>query len=519
MTQTELPELPAEASPAAEARRILRRIGFWRSLSIVILLYLFVEVALRAGRQSFTGDEAWNYFLYLTGPFRKVFFADYDANNHVLYTALAWLSAHWLGVNEFNLRLPSVLSAAVYFVTVYRLSTFLFRRSALHSLSVILLAGNPYVLDFFTVARGYGLAIAFFTLALLNVLFASREAAVSNGRLMRIGGWSAAAVCANLGLLFPIGALFTALTVAMWRAGSAGLKDLWATILRIVRCSFGPFAVFSFCFLVMPLHTAHKDSFYFGSESWRMTIGSLVTPSLLHNGRAPLLNRWPALFGAMMTGAERWFVPAMALLVAAFTIASVIRRRDENRALLVSGLTFSVAILLLTFAHMVLQVKLPIMRTGIYFLMLLPLALLSFLNYPRRSAGHWAGLALIPLLVFWAALYVPQWKERATSDWRYDASTQDFAKAIEAMRAYTGATNIKIGGSWIFEPALNFYRLRLGYTQWQPVPRNAKLTDPADYYVISGNDRAAIQSQHLRIVLEDRISGAAVAVASQPGAH
>lgn len=511
--------LPAEASPAEEARRIFGRIGVWRAVSLAILLYLFVEIGLRAGRQSITGDEAWNYFLYLTGPVGKVFFGDYDANNHVLYTALAWLSTHWLGVNEFNLRIPSVASAAVYFVTVYRLSTFLFRRSALHPLAVVLLAGNPYVLDFFTVARGYGLALAFFTLALLNVLFASRESNVSNGRLLRIGGWSAVAVCANLGLLFPVGALFVALTAVMWRGGDAGLRALWTAILRIVRCSFGPFIVFSFCVLVMPLHTAHKDSFYFGSESWPLTIQSLVTPSLFHNGRAPLFNRWPALFWSMMVGVEKWFVPVVALLVAALTIAGIIRKRNENKALLVSGLTFSVTILLLMFAHVALQVKLPIMRTGIYFLMLLPLTLLSLLNSPRRSIGHWTGLAFIPVLIFWAVLYVPQWTERATSDWGYDASTRDFAKAIEVMRAYSGATNIKVGGSWIFEPALNFYRLKFGYTQWQPVPRNAKLTDPADYYVIADNERAAIQEQHLRVILDDKISHAVLAVGTQPCAH
>jgi hypothetical protein len=181
--------------------------------------------------------------------------------------------------------------------------------------------------------------------------------------------------------------------------------------------------------------------------------------------------------------------------------------------------TFGATVSLLGFAHAALHVKLPIMRTGVYFLILLPLALLSFLPHPRQRIGRWSGVALLPILTFWAALYVPQWTARATSDWRYDASTRDFAKAIEAMRAYSGATNIKVGGSWIFEPALNFYRLRYGYTNWQPVPRNAKLTDPADYYVISSNEQAAIQAQHLRVILTDKVSGAVVAVGGQPCAH
>jgi len=126
LVQAESAVFAAEAAPGAEALRIFHRVGFWRCLSAAVLLYLFVQVAIRAGRQSITGDEAYNYFLYLTGSLGKVFFANYDTNNHVLYTVLTWLSTHWFGLNEFNLRIPSVASAALYIVTVYRLSSFLF---------------------------------------------------------------------------------------------------------------------------------------------------------------------------------------------------------------------------------------------------------------------------------------------------------------------------------------------------------------------------------------------------------
>jgi hypothetical protein len=149
----------------------------------------------------------------------------------------------------------------------------------------------------------------------------------------------------------------------------------------------------------------------------------------------------------------------------------------------------------------------------------LPLVLLALLYSPHKSVERWTGLVLTPVLLFWAALYVPQWTARATSDWRYDASSRDFAKAIENVRSYTGQSNIKVGGSWIFEPALNFYRQKFGYTEWQPVPRNAKLTDPADYYVISGNELEAVAAQHLRVILSDKISGAVLAVGGPPCAR
>jgi hypothetical protein len=516
LAQAESAVILPETDSAGEVWRILARAGFWRCLSAAVLLYLFVEVAIRAGRQSITGDEAYNYFLYLRGTLGNVFFANYDTNNHVLYTVLAWLSSHWLGLNEFNLRIPSVASAALYFITVFRIASFLFHRKLLHTLAAILLAGNPYVLDFFTVARGYGLALAFFALAVLNVFVIAREKTASDMHLLRAGMWCAVAVAANLGLLFPVCGLFVGMAGALSRTGTRNLKEFLAILARIVQFSFGPFLVFAFCFLVMPLHSAHRDSFYFGAESWPHTIESLVTPSLFHNLRAPLLARWPTFFWSMVGAVETWFIPALAFLSIAFTIVLLFRRRDDNPALLVSGVTFTATICILAFVHAALDVKLPIMRTGIYFLLLLPLTLLAFICSQRRSVFHWAGNALIPIFVFWAALYVPQWTARATADWRYDASTRDFAKAIETLRVYSGATNIRVGGSWIFEPALNFYRQKFGYTQWQPVPRNSKLTDSADYYVISANDRQAVSAEHLRVILDDKVSGAVLAVGGQP---
>ena len=130
---------------------------------------------------------------------------------------LRWLSIHWLGLNEFNLRIPTIAAAAIFFITTHRISSLFFGSRPWHLLSAITLAGNPYVLDFFTVARGYGLALAFFSLALLNVLTASREDPISPRRLFRTGVWAALSFCSNLTFLFPILALFGAFTVALFR--------------------------------------------------------------------------------------------------------------------------------------------------------------------------------------------------------------------------------------------------------------------------------------------------------------
>jgi hypothetical protein len=503
----------AEVSPSplkADVGRALRNLGFWPSLSIVILAFLLVSVTLRAGKQGITGDEAFNWALFLRGALRHVLLADYDASNHVLYTVLAWLSIHWLGLNEFNLRIPTLAAAALFFVTTHRISSLLFGKRPWHVVSTLILAGNPYVLDFFTVARGYGLALAFFSLALLTVLSVSNEDPVSPTRLFRTGVWAALSVCSNLTFLFPIIALFGAFAVALFHRTGRRLRDASRIASEFIRSSIGPFVVISFCVLVMPLRTATKASFYVGASTWPEMLDSLLRPSFSHNFRVPFLAKRPDLFWSLYTHFEREVIPLLALLIVVYALVCLFRRRQEDWTLVISSLTFTLAIFGLWCAHEFLGVKLPIMRTGMYLLFLLPLPLLALLSVPRRYPDWRIGLALSPIFFLIACCYMRQWTPRATWDWRYDAPTREFAKAIDILGIELGLHEIKVGGSWVFEPALNYYRQKNNYSNWLPVVRQ-KVTDPADFYVLAEEDRPAAAALKLRILINDLSSGSVLA--------
>lgn len=508
---TSTPETSSEARPLwGDVRRVIIGLGIWPSFSVLVLAFLFVSVTLRAGRQGILGDEAFNWALFLRGSLGHIFLADYDANNHVLYTVLAWLSRHWMGLNEFNLRIPTIIAAAIFFVSVFRISFWLFGRSPRHLLSTILLAGNPYVLDFFTVARGYGLALAFFSLALFNVLVCSRSDPEYSKRLFRIGIWSAFSVCANLTFLFPVVALLGALTVELLRTAENPVNDARLIASELIHQSVGPFLVISFCILVMPLRTATRGSFYVGASTWPDMVDSLLRPSFFHNFRVPFLTKSPGLFWLLYGYVEKWAIPLLALLVAIYLAVRIFKRSEQNRGIIISCLTFVLSIFGLWLAHMFFGVKLPIMRTGVYLLFLFPLSLLSLLSRPSHSPDWRFGVALSPLFVLVALCYVRQWTPRATWDWRYDASTREFARAINILGIDSGLQNIKVGGSWVFEPALNYYRQKNNYSNWLPVVRQ-KASDPADFYVLTEEDRPIAGALKLRILIDDQNSGSVLA--------
>src|SRR5512138_12440 len=76
----------------------------------------------RAARQSITIDEAFTYLEYVSQSWSSVFLKMNEANNHVLFSALARLSVLAFGASEFSLRLPSVLASALFLYCVARLA-------------------------------------------------------------------------------------------------------------------------------------------------------------------------------------------------------------------------------------------------------------------------------------------------------------------------------------------------------------------------------------------------------------
>ena len=137
--------------------------------ALALLIFLFAANCYRAATQSITTDEALTFDKFVA-PHLDEIFAHYDANNHVLNTALAWISVEALGIREFPLRLPSVLGGALYLWGVYRLARLVFGTGPFFLAAVALSALNPLLLDHLSAARGYGLALAFLTWALINMI-------------------------------------------------------------------------------------------------------------------------------------------------------------------------------------------------------------------------------------------------------------------------------------------------------------------------------------------------------------
>ena len=409
--------------------------------------------AYRAAAQSFTTDEAFSYNEFISGPWARIY-GRYDANNHVLYSILAKVSMGAFGVNEFSLRLPSVLSGFFLMLGIYYVLEQSVSSRGVRWMALIAFGLHPLLLDFSIAARGYGLSLALFIWAMYFFL---------RGRDILAGALAGLAVAANLTLLYPAAGFV--LCPLLLRRG-----DIENRIQGSLRLAFTLIAVFgAICYEA--LAKATLGSFYAGSVSITNAMLSLVAASVRGSDRGF------GLFGSRKDiDAIQWAVlPALALFVWG---KSLTLRRGPAWAPL-TMLTVAIAGQIAT--HYMFGLNYPVDRTGLYLFLLFgvawAIAASGTNRWTRGASGVLAGLLMLQ--------FITQLQTRSFQVWQYDSGAKDVARRIMEESRGKPPASIKIGATWWLQPSLEFYRRRYGVAALQPVQRfDVTPLGGFDYYVL-----------------------------------
>ena len=473
-------------------------------MAVALLAAVACVNVYRAATQSITADEAFTYNHFAGGdePVRV-----YDANNHVLFTWLARASVRTFGLSEFSLRLPAVVAGWFYLAAVYAIARRWLTRPWLFLPAVASLALNPFVLDFLSAARGYGLALALLAWA-IHLLARDLEETTAAVRRWRLAAVCLAlAVAANLNFAVPGAALAaTFFLLTIWRRPPAPRRAA-----ELARNFIGPGLLLVLLVLAWPLRTASKAAFYYGVDSLRQTLQGLIYYSFCYSRpEAPtrLQNLlWDVSFG---------LVPCI-LAAAALVGLALLRRRAAHGALegcesfllLITGAAW-LALGLLAGLKAALGLKYPVDRTALYWIPLFTLLCLALMGTARRPGWRAASAPLAVYLGLATTQYAVQFDTRFYAQWRYDAATKEMVQRIIRREASGAPRRVRIGASWVFEPSLNFYRLRyrLGWLErvTRDGPRGAH-----DYYLLVGEDTALVEQSGLKVLHQDALSGAVLA--------
>ena len=271
----------------------------WLFAALALLVGSYVIV--RAWCVPTIHDEAMTFFVYVqTGDFLP-FLSHWDAGNHLLDTALAWCCYKVFGMHAWALRLPSIAAFVLYAWSAFRWGTLI--RSSLTRWclwSALLLF--PFLLDFFSLFRGYGIGMAALSAALFHG--ARYPSSRRNADLIGTLCWMAVATFADLGLITLHGLLLVALLVA-WITHTAGRRAAKPSLLLLLL-GVAPLA-FAACYsLALEAH----GSLYYGTERGLIagTIGSLSR--IMLGVDHPWLNASIAVIVVLLLLAAGWMFRA-----------------------------------------------------------------------------------------------------------------------------------------------------------------------------------------------------------------
>ncbi|MGD0201731.1 MAG: hypothetical protein ABSD27_13345 [Bryobacteraceae bacterium] len=500
-----------------------------RYLCLALVLFLFATNVYRALTQSITIDEASSFNGFYSGGIWQVL-THYDAGNHVLQSLLSMTSVSLFGLSEFSVRLPSLLGGLLYLVVAYRFGVWLFGPGWLAALSIALLGLNPFVLDYLSAARGYGLGLGFFFWAFYHLIrYVAEEQdppAEPRGadRLYRAGIGLGLSVASVPIFLYP--ALAAAGTVAVLLIADARLsgrpeaaaRQFWLVMDRL----FGPALVVAFVILVIPLTRARTAAFYYGVSSLRDSVGGLVSLSYFHNQNISAWGKHIPTFGAWHSALTEVLIPGtllIAVALCALFLTRWIRARTlaavekNEKALLLAGATLAVTVAMAVFTNRAFGMPYPVGRTGIYWPPLFVLAALGILEWLRRRGRGFRLLALpwLAFLVVSAGMFAAGFTTTHYNEWNFDSATKRIALLIRDRKPSSPSAEVRVGATWQLEPSLNFYRRRYGLKWIKPLLRDGADGD-FDYYVLLPADYWLIKTRNLKVLFSDPLSQAVVAL-------
>lgn len=484
----------------------------WKAPEVVAMgavAFLVATNVYRAWTQSITIDEARSFNLFISGPVSRIF-TEYEAANHVLQSFLSKISILLFGLSELTLRLPTLFGGLLYLTSAYRLSRHLFGRGWLLTLSVLALGLNPFLLDYLSAARGYGLGLGLLLWAFYHLVLYFDDQ--DEQRLFKAGIGLGLSIASCLVFLYPSVALAALgvgiVTIEGLLSGQPGeaKRRFWKAVDGFV----GPGIVAAFVVLVVPLTRATRGGFFYGVRTLREFAGGMINPSFFHDPRVWKVGAYLPKFDSWFTAIRVAILPAFllaTLAVGVMTVRRWVRSRrlaevDKNdRLLLLVGGTLALMFAMIVVNWNLLGVLYPSARTGIYWA---PFVTLAVLGLIRKK---YVGIPALAFALVSIGLFAGGFTTGYYAEWKYDRQTKDVARMIAARH---GQREVRLGASWELESSMNFYRRRFRLAWLKPVEGTGPDGD-YDYYYLMARDAGMIEKRGLRMLLRDPETGSVLA--------
>jgi hypothetical protein len=463
----------------------------------VLGLVFLAVTATRAAVIPIVHDEALTYNVWISQSLARIvlFKGPERVNNHLVNTLLAKGAVAIFGPEPFVLRLPNLLAHLSYLYFTWRLLARTTPPAAAVAGFVVVNA-NPFLLELFSLARGYGLALGFVAPALFFAVrsFGSPEGSRRDEALA--AALLAAGILAQLVVLDVFVAAVASFSLFRLVRNRGSLRG---RLPRLAREST-PLVVASLLVVVTagPIVALLKRGgqlYAGGSEGfWRDVVGSLVFLSELGlPGEAVRLTEIA--------------IAATLLLLAILAIFFILPRApSDGRAFLGLFAILVFASLAVRLQHVLFRANFPTDRMALVFF---PLFALAFTTGLAAAGEAWPSLrpVIVVPLAFSAVLSLALTARRAeipaTSLWWYDA---DNVRILEDVSRRREGRSVRVAVEWLLEPSFNFYRRTRGLF-WLPFFDRSGPWTPADFAVITATSEAEAARRGYTVLARFPVTG------------
>jgi hypothetical protein len=480
--------------PMASASGNQKILAVERLLRPILLIFFSAYTISRIFLADITWDEAATWLSFARFGFWKPEDAGFmDANNHLLNTLYMVFSTRYLGSEVWMLRLHMVFFSLLYLVSAYLLTRKIKSGPLARIFAFTTLAAQPYLLDFLSLARGYGMSLAF-SMAAWYLLFKYIE----KPRLLTLFGiiiLTTIAVTAYFGQLNQSIALWLILLVYQINLIVQRKMSLRGAILPVSLLTLIP--GFLLCWLIpLLLKMQQAGNFYAGGQE-----------GLLNNTLLSLtMNMQYGVIKSYLTGYTLIVLFALAIAAAVLPLLLQFLKKDLPVAgshwfPAIAGLTIILALLSLIVQHELFGTPYPRDRMSVIFL---PAILICFI-WARRMQP-----VLIVLAPMFLMHFLVSFNLNSTFEWRTNAGNlRLFEKMIEDKTRPDGRSKIFVAASEEFFTSLNYYRLTKNWHEIEHVFHEMEqMNRGADFFIRSREARGKFRpASSEQIVYDDLPNG------------
>jgi hypothetical protein len=471
-------------------------------LLITIGSLLFSYTAVRAMLLSITWDEAYTYIEFARNG--RVILESYDmmsANNHILNTFGMMIFTKIVGVTEFVMRMPVLIAHLLFLFYSAKLLKIIDNKWLMMA-AFIVLNVNPYMLDFFSVARGYGLSIGLMMASIYYFyLFHSRENKNKQAFVSLL--FAAFAVFANFVLLnyfLVLSGLIVLLNIYYTTLKTGTLKEKTIIVLKGIAV---PVALIIIVFImVIPIALGLKEAgaLFFGGEKsfWSDTISTITDRCFYELG-------YDIWFQRLAKG----FVFLVLILSSIYFVLRFFNKQVNTNRLFLGSLLLLIGMCSLStvIQHHLMQTPYLLDRTALFLVVLFNLVFVFFIVEISKEKHfsvyvlHTSSVVLlIHFFMCFNLLYVLEWKN--------DANVKEMLTDLEKIkRIPKEKETISIGIPLIFDPAINFYREKNELTWLNTAWRGHTASMQHDYFCLSQKDIKEFNMDSLEIIKTYPVTG------------